>query len=112
MKAIIRLVIAALIVHATWRAGNVWVRYYKFKDGVQQAAQFSERRPTSELHARVMTLAKQNAIPLDPDAVQVRREENHTLVDATYTERIEILPKYFYPWEFKVNVDTFTYFAK
>jgi hypothetical protein len=95
MKAIIRLVMAALVVHATWRAGNVWVRYYKFKDGVQQAAQFSERRPTSELHARVMTLAKQNEIPLDPDAVQVRREENHTLVDATYTERIELLPRYF-----------------
>jgi hypothetical protein len=112
MKTIIKLVIAALIVHATWRAGNVYLRYYQFKDNVQQAAQFSDRRPESELHERVLSLAKQFEIPVEPDAVRVRREDNHTLVDAVYTERIEILPKYFYPWEFRVSVDTFTYVAK
>jgi hypothetical protein len=49
---------------------------------------------------------------VEPEAVRVRREDNHTLVDAVYTERIEILPRYFYPWQFKVSVDTFTYVAK
>ncbi|RPI48776.1 MAG: hypothetical protein EHM55_25035 [Acidobacteria bacterium] len=112
MKAIIKLVIAALVVHATWRAGNVYLRYYQFKDNVQQAAQFSDRRPEHELRERVMSLAGQYEIPLAPEALQVRREDNHTIVDATYTERIELLPRYFYPWEFKVNVDTFTYVAK
>ena len=112
MKTIIKLLVAALILHATWRTGLVWVRYYEFKDGVHQLAQFSERRPESELHARVLTLARQHQIPLAPDAVRVRRQDNHTLVDASYTERIEILPRYFYPWNFNVNVDTFTYYAK
>jgi hypothetical protein len=59
-----------------------------------------------------MSLAKQYEIPVEPEAIRVRRADNHTLVDATYTERIEILPRYFYPWEFNVNVDTFTYVAK
>jgi len=112
MKTIIKLVIAALVVHATWRAGNVYLRYYQFKDNVQQAAQFSDRRPEHELRERVMSLAGQYEIPLSPEALQVRREDNHTIVNATYTERIELLPRYFYPWEFKVNVDTFTYVAK
>jgi len=112
MKTIIKLVVAALIVHATWRTGNVYLRYYQFKDNVHQAAQFSDRRPESELRERVMSLAEQYQIPLDPEALRVRRQDNHTIVDANYTERIEILPRYFYPWDFKVNVDTFTYVAK
>ena len=112
MKTIIKLVIAALVVHATWRTATVYIRYYEFKDQVHEAAQFSDRKPESELRARVLTLAEQHQIPLAPEAVSVRRQENHTLVDATYTERIELLPKYFYPWEFKVQVDTFTYVAK
>lgn len=112
MKTLIKLAIAALIIHATWRTGSVYVRYYEFKDGVQEAAQFSGERPENELYQRVLTLAEQHQIPLEPDAVRVRRQDNHTLVDATYTERIEIVPRYFYPWQFRVNVDTFTYVAK
>jgi hypothetical protein len=112
MKTIIKLVIAALVVHAAWRAGSVYLRYYQFKDNVQQAAQFSDRRPENELRERVMTLADEYEIPLAPAALRVRREENHTIVDATYTERVEVLPRYFYPWDFTVNVNTFTYVGK
>ena len=38
----------------------------------------------------------------------MRRQNNHILIDATYTEQIELLPRYFYPWELKVNVDVLT----
>ncbi len=38
----------------------------------------------------------------------MRRKPNHLLIDATYSERIELLPRYFYPWEFKVDVDVLT----
>ena len=112
MKAIVKLIIAALVVHATWRAGNVYLRYYQFKDNVQQAAQFSDRRSEAELRERVMSLAEEHEIPLAPAALRVRRVENHTYIDAAYTERIELLPRYFYPWDFTVSVDTFTYVAK
>ncbi len=112
MKTLVKLAIVALVLHATWRAGSVYLRYYQFKDNVHQAAQFSDRRPEHELRERIMSLARQYEVPLEPEALRVRREDNHTIVDATYTERIEILPKYFYPWDFKVNVDTFTYVPK
>jgi hypothetical protein len=112
MKTIIKLVVAALVVHATWRAGNVYLRYYEFKDHVHEAAQFSERKAEKELREQVLTLAAEYEIPLAPEALRVRREENHTIVNASYTERIELLPRYYYPWDFKVNVNTFTYMGK
>lgn len=112
MKSLLRLVIAALIIHATWRAGTVYWRHYQFRDGVRQAAQFAGQRSDTELHGQVMELARANEIPLEPGRVQVRRVDNHTLIDASYTEAIELLPRYRYPWDFKVNVDTFTLVPK
>ncbi len=112
MKALIRLIVAALIIHATWRAGAVYWRNYQFRDGVQQTAQFSARRADSELRDQVMQLAKEYEIPLDPERLTVRRTDNHTLIDASYDERIELLPRYFHPWRFDVNVDALTLISK
>ena len=112
MKTLVKLIVAALIIHATWRAGTVYFRYYQFKDGVQQTAQFSGTRSEGDLHNRVMELANQMQVPLDSERLRVRREDNHTLIDATYDERIELLPRYHYPWQFRVNVDAFTIVPK
>ena len=112
MKTLVKLLVAALIIHATWRAGTVYFRYYQFKDGVQQTAQFSGTRSENDLSNRVMELANQMQVPLDSERLRVRREDNHTLIDATYDERIELLPRYYYPWQFRVNVDAFTIVPK
>lgn len=108
MRTLIRLVIAALIVHGSWRAGTVSWRYYKFRDNLQAAAQFAGPGTVPELHARAMEIASEFAIPVMPEQVHVRQVKNRTFIDATYTDQIEILPRYFYPWEFKVNIETFT----
>ena len=112
MKALLRLVIAALVIHATWRAGAVFWRNYQFKDGVQQTAQFSGQKSNAELVRQVMEIASANEIPIEESAVNVRRTENHTLIDVSYEEQIEIVPRYFYPWRFNVNVDAFTLIPK
>lgn len=108
MKTIIKLVMAGLLVHASWRGGAAFWRYYKFKDGVQATAQFAGARSEAEIHNRVVEIAQELDIPVDPENIEVRKEENHTFVNAAYTERIEFVPTYVYPWQFKLNVDVFT----
>ena len=112
MKTLIKLIIAAAIVHATWRAGTVYFRYYQFRDNLQQVAQFSGGRSENELQNRAVEIARELEVPVDPDNIRVRRQENHTLIDASYEERIELLPRYFYPWRFNVSVDAFTIVPK
>jgi hypothetical protein len=108
MKTLIKLIIAAVVIHATWRAGTVYWNYYQFQDGLQQIAQFSGARSANELRNMAFEVAKQHDIPIQPDRIIVRREENHTLIDASYDVRIELLPRYYYPYQFKVSVDAFT----
>ena len=108
MKTIIKLLIAALILHATWRAGTVYLRYYEFKDDVTQIAQFGTHQTDNELRNGVVDAAKRRDIALDPDAVSVRRQNHHIIIDANYTEQVELAPRYFYPWDAKLHVDVLT----
>jgi hypothetical protein len=108
MKTIIKLIVAALVIHATYRAGVVYMRYYEFKDDVTQIAQFGVRRTDNELKRNVLDAARRREIPLNPDAVTVRRENHHILIDARYLEQVELAPRYFYPWTANVNVDVLT----
>jgi hypothetical protein len=105
MKTIIKLVIAALVVHATWRAAAVYWRYFQFRDGVQHIAQFSAQKSEPEVQAQVIEAARTLDVPVPPDSIKVRREQTRTLIDAVYTDRVQLIPTKYYPWEFKVNVD-------
>ena len=108
MKTIIKLLITALVLHGVWKAGTVYMRYYEFKDEVTQIAQFGVKKTNNELINDVTAAAKRRQIPLNPVAVTVERPNGRIIIDANYTEQVEVLPRYFYPWEAKVHVDVLT----
>jgi hypothetical protein len=108
MKTIIKLVIAALVLHATWRAGTVYLRYYEFKDDVTQIAQFGTQQTDSDLRNGVVDAARRRDIALEADSVSVRRQNHHIIIDATYRELVELAPRYFHPWDAKLHVEVLT----
>ena len=108
MKVIIKLIIAALIIHATWRAGTVALRYHGLKDDVTQIAQFGTRQTDNELRNGVIDAARRRDIALQPGTVTVLRQNHHIIIDAIYTEQVELAPRYFYPWDAKLHVDVLT----
>ena len=108
IRLIVKLAIATLIANASWRAGSAYMTFYRFKDAVTAAAQFGKGRSDDDLRQRVLELASNYDVPLAEDAVTVRRQDNHTLVNASYTQPIDLLPGYRYQWPFTFNIDTFT----
>jgi hypothetical protein len=108
MKTIIKLLMTALVIHATWRAGTVYLKYYEFKDEVTQIAQFGTEKPDDKLRDEVLDAAQRREIALDSDAVNVRRPNQRIVIDANYREQVELAPRYFYPWDANVHVDVLT----
>jgi hypothetical protein len=108
MKSLIKLIIAALILHATYKAGTVYLRYWQLKEDVTQIAQFGVRQTDHELRNSVIDAASRRDIALTPNAVSVKRENHHIIIDATYKEQVEVVPRYFYPWDAKLHVDVLT----
>ena len=109
VKLFIKLALSALITNAVWHIGSAYVTFYRFKDAVTETAQFGSERPIAEIQERVMALASRHDIPLDKSDVTVRRDEgNHTYIDGSYVQPLDLLPGYRYPWSFALHVDVFT----
>ena len=108
MKALIKLLITGLVLHGVYRAGTAYMRYYEFKDEVTQIAQFGVRQTDNQLSDGVLNAARRREIPLEPAAIRVQRPNQRIIIDANYTEQVELLPRYFYPWQAKVHVDVLT----
>ncbi|HEX2778046.1 MAG TPA: hypothetical protein VHM30_01005 [Gemmatimonadaceae bacterium] len=73
--------------------GEVYLRYYRFRDSVQQAARFAPRLTDDDIRARLRDAADSLGLPESAHDVKVRRREHHITITSEYTERVE-LPGY------------------
>jgi hypothetical protein len=105
IKTIIKLAIVALLANAVWRIGSAYVSFYRFKDSVSELALHSKGKSIDELKNKVVELAGSYDEPLDADAVSVRREDTHLIVEGSYKKRVLLAPGYEYAWPFTLNVD-------
>jgi hypothetical protein len=109
VKLIIKLAIVAVLANAGWRLATAYVTFYRFKDAVVEIAQFGVQQTSSDLHQRISALAIDSGLPLADDAFTVRRDSfNHTFVDGSYVQPVELFPGFRYPWPFSWHVDVLT----
>lgn len=104
IKKLIKFLIVLAILHAAWRATPVYWSYIKFKDEVTEIARFSSGRSVKEIHDLVLESADRLEVPLDPEVIAISKDKTSTAIAAPYVQSVEILPKYFYDWEFDVSV--------
>ncbi len=128
MRVIVKLLIAALILHGVFRVGVSYWHYYQFEDALQEIAQFGERRSDRQLCAQALESASSLDIDIAADGVAIRRGGNpwfnclngfqqlgggpgvtdsaaaKIFIEAHYAEGLRVLPGYSYPWEFKPSV--------
>jgi hypothetical protein len=108
LKTLVKLAVAALLANAVWRVGSAYLAYYRFTDSVEETLKFGARKPSAEIHQRVLDLAGQYDIPIDEETVAVRRDDGgHTFVDGSYVQAVDLLPWYRYQWPFTVHIDVF-----
>lgn len=108
MKALVKLAIAALVTYAAWNGANAWLTYVRFKDAVSELSQFSPGLSEDQLREKIIALAAEHSIGLAEDSVIVRRDgdRQHTLIDGSYTQTINVLPWYSRPFTFAWHTDT------
>lgn len=103
MKTLIKLIVVGAVLLATWRVGSAYWAHYQFEDAVKEAAQVAQRADEQTLTAKVLDLADQLEIPLDPENLSVTREQRRITIDAVYIRPVEVLPGYTRPWEFSIH---------
>jgi hypothetical protein len=124
-KTLIKIVIALILVHGAFRVGSAYWNFYRFEDALLQIAQFGERRSDRQLCDEAMESATLYGVPMPaggltifrgnnppyscdggPSAVQggPRQPATQIRIEGIYTDQVQVLPGYAYPWEFKPAV--------
>jgi hypothetical protein len=126
-KTLIKIVLALLVAHAAFRVGNSAWNYYRYEDALQELAQFSDRSTEKQLCDQAMSIAADYGVPIAASGLTIRKGSNPVFnceegvtapvaggvpaitasqltIQGIYTDRLQVLPGYFYPWEFRPSV--------
>jgi len=106
MATLFKLIFTALILNACVQAGRSSWNFYQFQDAVQQATLFSGKETPEQLKARVVALAGEQQVPVDPATVTVAFQATQARVKASYTDVVKLLPGGPpYQWTHVVDLD-------
>jgi type III secretion system FlhB-like substrate exporter len=107
MKTLIKLIVAALFVNAAYHCGSVALKYYQFKDETQQMILFGQAETVGELTRQILGEAAKRDVPLDEEDLTVTREGARTVAEVSYTENVEVFPRYFYPLDLSFSAEAY-----
>jgi hypothetical protein len=107
LKTLIKLAIAAVFVNAAYRAGTVFLKYYQFKDETQQMVLFGQAEPLAQLTSQILEEAMKRDVPLAEDDLTVKREGARTVAEVSYTDNVELFPRFTYPVDFSFSAEAF-----
>lgn len=106
MKTLIQILVALVLLTATVQAARAAIKHYAFVDAVHEAMIFASSRNEAEIADRVIEIAAEHFVPLDPDQLTVRREPYQITIEAPYSETIDLLPGVLSrPWNFDAQVN-------
>jgi hypothetical protein len=102
IKRIVSLIFFLLLVNASVRLGSVYFHDQQFKDAIRELAILSGQPPakTDEVvRGKVMQLAQDNGIPLDPDYLEISRHSGQGLgekitIKFAYAVKVALVPGY------------------
>ena len=87
------LVVLLIVVAAGYfgvNVGEVYLRYYRFRDSMAQTARFANRLPDDSIRARLRSSADSLGLPDGAHQVQIRRRDASIVLLADYYERVEL----------------------
>jgi hypothetical protein len=109
IKKIISLIVFLVIANAGVRVAIVNFHDQQFKDGIRELSLFSGGKSEEIIRAKVMELARENQIPLDPDYVEMTRKVtpgvgDHLMIKTSYAVMVPLFPGY--PRRFQFDYST------
>jgi hypothetical protein len=106
MKAIIKLVVFLLMVHALFRFVPPYWEHTQFVRELKDSSIGWREYTDPEVRELVLAMAQARSLPLGREQIRIRRERDHLFVDLAYSRRLELVPGSKYTWDFESQVDT------
>jgi len=70
--------------------GEVYLRFYRFRDAMVQEARFGQARNDLAIRTRMKLVADSLGLPDEASAVTIRRDASSITISSAYAERVEL----------------------
>ena len=111
IKRVLSLIIFLLLANAGVRVSLVYFHHEQFKDALSELSLFSGSKTPEIVRAKVMELATEHQIPLDPDFVEITRQNvpgigDHSVIKVSYAVNVKVFPPPGKPRRFQFDYTT------
>ena len=86
---LLTLLFVAAAIYFGLNIGEVYWRFYEFRDAMKQEVRFARQIPDERIRLRLVALADSLGLPEQASDVVITRTSNTISVSADYTERVE-----------------------
>lgn len=92
LGCLVALLIVTVALYFGVNIGEVYWKYYRYQDAMQQEANFAEMRTDQTIIRRLVSVAESLGLPDAARQVQIRRDQNtrRIYIAAEYLERVEL----------------------
>lgn len=107
MKTLVKIVIALVLVTASFNASRAALNNYQFEDAVREGILFDPRASNGEIYAMIAKLANEYDVPLAPEDIDVRDVGQEVQIKMSYTTNVVLVPGiYKRDWTFTPSAST------
>lgn len=90
LGCLVSLLVIAAIAYFGFNVAEVYLRYFEFRDAMQQEARFAARRSDADIRRRLRAKADSMGLPEAAGRVRVRRAQRHISISSEYYDNIEL----------------------
>ena len=94
------LLIVSAVAYFGVNVGEVYLRYFRYRDGFRQEARFARQRTDEVIRSHLRALADSLGLPAEAHLVSVRRAPDRIVIRARYSEIVE-MPGYVREFHFE-----------
>jgi hypothetical protein len=100
LGCLVGLLLLVTIVYFGFNIGEVYFRYYRLKDAMEQEVRFAETRDDAAIRSHMKSVADSLGLPEAAGRVSIERTNTRVVISSDYSEHVE-LPMFVREFHFK-----------
>jgi hypothetical protein len=107
VKAIIKLLVVAVIANAAFQAGRSYYGYYQFRHDVHAETLNGGRERSDEIQGHILEMAAARGYQMAWDDVHISLDQEYITIDMKWVDNIKLVPRYYardWPYEGRVQI--------
>ena len=90
LGCLVTLLLVVAVAYFGFNIGEVYVRYFRLRDAIEQEARFAENRTDDAIRLRIAALVDSLGLPDEASRLTIVRNANRIVISSDYSETVEL----------------------